>query len=80
MPTSGKEGTISMTSAAAPDTAGQDVLGGVDSHADTLHVAVISDNGGHLADAEFPATAAGYAGTTSSPTPTANGSKPLDRQ
>ncbi|MFD5405987.1 IS110 family RNA-guided transposase [Streptomyces griseorubiginosus] len=55
-----------MTSAAAPDTADQDVLGGdvlggVDSHADTLHVAVISDNGGHLADAEFTTTAAGYA-------------------
>jgi transposase len=50
-----------MTSAAAPDTADQDVFGGVDSHADTLHVAVISDNGGHLADAEFTTTAAGYA-------------------
>ncbi|MFE5853020.1 transposase [Streptomyces sp. NPDC056500] len=35
---------------------------GVDSHTDTdtLHVAVISDNGGHLADAEFATTAAGY--------------------
>jgi transposase len=61
VPTSGKEGTISMTSAAAQDTADQDVFGGVDSHADTLHVAVISDNGGHLADAEFTTTAAGYA-------------------
>ena len=50
-----------MTSVAAPDTADQDVLGGVDSHADTLHVAVISDNGGHLADAEFTTTVAGYA-------------------
>ncbi|MET4658434.1 MULTISPECIES: IS110 family RNA-guided transposase [Streptomyces] len=50
-----------MTSAAAQDTADQDVFGGVDSHADTLHVAVISDNGGHLADAEFTTTAAGYA-------------------
>ncbi|MFD0511805.1 IS110 family transposase [Streptomyces aureus] len=61
MPTSGKEGTTSMTSAAAQDTADQDVFGGVDSHADTLHVAVISDNGGHLADAEFATTPAGYA-------------------
>lgn len=61
MPTSGKEGTISMTSAAAQETTDQDVFGGVDSHADTLHVAVISDNGGHLADAEFTTTAAGYA-------------------
>jgi transposase len=54
-------GTISMTSAAAPDAADQDVFGGVDSHADTLHVAVISDNGGHLADGEFATTVAGYA-------------------
>ncbi|MFF7870951.1 transposase [Streptomyces qaidamensis] len=37
------------------------MFGGVDSHADTVHVAVISDNGGHLADAEFTTTAAGYA-------------------
>ncbi|MET9087079.1 transposase, partial [Streptomyces sp. NPDC004237] len=37
------------------------MFGGVDSHADTLHVAVISDNGGRLADAEFTTTAAGYA-------------------
>jgi hypothetical protein len=50
-----------MTSAAAPDTADQDVYGGVDSHADTLHVAVASDNGGHLADAEFATTVAGHA-------------------
>lgn len=50
-----------MTSAAVPDTADQDVFGGVDSHTDTLHVAVISDNGGHLVDAEFTTTAAGYA-------------------
>jgi hypothetical protein len=46
-----------MTSAAAPDTAVQEVFGGVDSHADTVHAAVISDNGGHLADAEFTTTA-----------------------
>ncbi|MCX5396366.1 IS110 family transposase [Streptomyces sp. NBC_00102] len=39
----------------------QAVFGGVDSHADTVHVAVVSDNGGHLADAEFATTAAGYA-------------------
>ncbi|WP_456300721.1 IS110 family transposase [Streptomyces poriticola] len=42
------------------DSADQDVFGGVDSHADTIHVAVISDKGGHLADAEFATTAAGY--------------------
>ncbi|MFJ4185490.1 IS110 family transposase [Kitasatospora sp. NPDC089509] len=50
-----------MTSAATEDTAGRDVFAGVDSHADTIHVAAVSDNGGHLADAEFPTTAAGYA-------------------
>ncbi|MET8507083.1 IS110 family transposase [Streptomyces sp. NPDC004787] len=37
------------------------MFGGVDSHADTIHVAVIGDNGGHLADAEFATTTAGYA-------------------
>ncbi|WP_181802649.1 IS110 family RNA-guided transposase [Streptomyces shenzhenensis] len=50
-----------MTSEVVDDTADQDVSGGVDSHADTIHVAVISDNGGQLADAEFATTAAGYA-------------------
>lgn len=50
-----------MTSAVTDDMADQNVFAGVDSHADTLHVAVISDNGGHLADAEFTTTAAGYA-------------------
>ncbi|MET9648217.1 hypothetical protein ABZY22_32210, partial [Streptomyces syringium] len=39
----------------------QNVFAGVDSHTDTLHVAVISDNGGHLANAEFTTTPAGYA-------------------
>ncbi|MGW4898832.1 IS110 family transposase [Kitasatospora sp. NPDC004240] len=43
------------------DAADQAVFGGVDSHADTLHVAVVGDNGGHLADAEFATTPAGYA-------------------
>lgn len=50
-----------MTSEVAADTMDQEVFGGVDSHTDTIHVAVISDNGGHLADAEFATTAAGYA-------------------
>ncbi|CAM5620177.1 hypothetical protein SALBM217S_04366 [Streptomyces griseoloalbus] len=57
----GWEGSISMTSEGAADTEDQDVFGGVDSHTDTVHVAVISDNGGHLADAEFATTTAGYA-------------------
>ncbi|MFE1935910.1 IS110 family transposase [Streptomyces sp. NPDC059474] len=52
-----------MAAQAPEDTAGtgQRVFGGVDSHTDTLHVAVISDNGGHLADTEFATTPAGYA-------------------
>jgi hypothetical protein len=53
----------SMAAQAPEDTTGTDqkVFGGADSHTDTLHVAVISDNGGHLADAEFTTTPAGYA-------------------
>ncbi|MET7520753.1 IS110 family transposase [Streptomyces sp. NPDC005480] len=49
-----------MTAAGTVDTVGQRVFGGVDSHADTIHVAVVTDNGRHLADAEFPTTTAGY--------------------
>ncbi|MFG2236833.1 IS110 family transposase [Streptomyces sp. NPDC048723] len=49
-----------MTAADTAGTADQGVFGGVDSHADTIHVAVVTDNGGHLADAEFPTTTAGY--------------------
>jgi transposase len=37
------------------------IVGGVDTHADTHHAAVVLMNGRRLADAEFPATAAGYA-------------------
>ncbi|MGW1137050.1 hypothetical protein [Streptomyces zhihengii] len=37
------------------------MFGGVDRLADTIHAAAISDNGGHLADAEFVTTTAGYA-------------------
>jgi transposase len=37
------------------------IVGGVDTHADTHHAAVLLLNGGRLADAQFPATAAGYA-------------------
>ena len=36
------------------------VVGGVDSHADTVHVAVISAHGAELGDQEFPTTPAGY--------------------
>ncbi|WP_326718250.1 IS110 family transposase [Streptomyces sp. NBC_00243] len=49
-----------MTAVVVEGTVDQNVFGGVDSHAGTVHVAVISDNGGHLADAEFTTTA-GYA-------------------
>lgn len=38
------------------------VTGGVDTHKDTHHAAVMLMNGRRLADREFPATAAGYAG------------------
>ncbi len=37
------------------------VTGGVDTHSETHHAAVVLMNGRRLADAEFPATAAGYA-------------------
>jgi transposase len=39
----------------------QRIAGGVDTHSDTHHAAVVLINGRRLADAEFPATAAGYA-------------------
>ncbi|MGW5015850.1 IS110 family transposase [Micromonospora chalcea] len=37
------------------------VIGGVDTHRDTHHAAIIDSTGGLLADAEFPATSDGYA-------------------
>jgi len=37
-----------------------EVIGGIDSHADTLHVAVIDTRGVRLADQEFPTTTLGY--------------------
>jgi transposase len=36
------------------------ITGGVDTHADTHHAAVVLMNGRRLADRQFPATAAGY--------------------
>lgn len=36
------------------------IVGGVDTHADTIHVAVITDLGRPLADREFPTTTPGY--------------------
>src|SRR5665647_2869480 len=38
----------------------QQNLGGVDSHRDTIHVAVITEVGQPVADREFPTTTAGY--------------------
>ncbi len=35
-------------------------VGGVDSHKDTIHVAVITAIGSNVADREFPTTQAGY--------------------
>lgn len=40
--------------------ANANVIGGVDTHSETHHAAVIDANGKHLGDAQFPATAAGY--------------------
>ena len=37
-----------------------EVYAGVDTHSRTHHAAVIDRLGRHLADAQFPATAAGY--------------------
>src|SRR5262249_12316105 len=36
------------------------VVGGVDTHSQTHHAAVIDDLGREVSDCEFPATAAGY--------------------
>ncbi|WP_307665571.1 hypothetical protein [Streptomyces sp. V1I1] len=49
-----------MTGTDTADAVEEIVVGGVDSHADTIHVGVVTGRGGHLADAEFPTTAAGY--------------------
>jgi transposase len=42
-------------------TPAREVVAGVDTHADTHHAAVIDTVGQRLGDAQFPATAAGYA-------------------
>jgi transposase len=53
---SGTKGRTSMTN---QDPIEQPV-GGVDSHKDTIHVAVITGTGRPVADQEFPTTEAGY--------------------
>ena len=45
-----------MTSAEAPEQ----VYGGIDTHEDTIHVAVVNDRGHDLEDREFPTSPAGY--------------------
>ena len=47
-----------MTSMASPTT--RVVIGGVDTHSQTHHAAVIDEVGRRLGDREFPATPAGY--------------------
>ena len=47
-----------MMTATPPQATG--VVGGVDTHADTIHVAAIDDLGRELGDREFPTTPAGY--------------------
>ena len=53
---SGTKGSTSM----ANNAEGIDVVGGVDSHKDTIHVAVITGTGRPVGDREFPTTEAGY--------------------
>jgi transposase len=61
---SGTKGRTSMTNQGsvsaneAPESA--DAVGGVDSHKDTIHVAVITGTGRPVDDQAFPTTAAGY--------------------
>lgn len=53
---SGTKGSTSM----ANQNAVSDAVGGVDSHKDTIHVAVITGTGRSVDDHEFPTTEAGY--------------------
>jgi transposase len=50
----------SMTTSRCPVTAQGPVTGGVDTHGQTHHAAVIDQVGRHLADREFPTTPGGY--------------------
>jgi transposase len=51
------EGSSIMTATGHPTTG---VVGGIDTHADTIHVAAIDELGRELDDREFPTTPAGY--------------------
>ena len=50
-----------MSNTTRPSTTPGVVFAGADTHADTIHIAVVSEHGRDLADQEFPTTAAGYA-------------------
>src|SRR5680860_1920330 len=56
------EGTSIMTATSDASTSErEDVIGGVDTHADTIHVALVSVLGRDLVDKEFATTPEGYA-------------------
>jgi transposase len=57
LPESSRKAVPIMTAPARPAPV---VVGGSDTHADTVHVAAISTLGREVADREFPTTAAGY--------------------
>jgi transposase len=49
-----------MMTAAEPTDEVEAVVGGIDSHEDTIHVAVVTVRGAEVTDQEFPTTPAGY--------------------
>jgi transposase len=55
-----RSGTRTVGAAMADNTQERDVFAGVDTHADTHHVAVIDALGRQLADREFRTTPQGY--------------------
>lgn len=54
------QATTQARAQVVPDPSTGGVIGGVDTHADTIHVAAIDDCGRDLGDAEFPTSPAGY--------------------
>lgn len=50
-----------MSNTTRPSTRPGVVFAGADTHADTIHIAVVTEHGQNLADQEFTTTAAGYA-------------------
>lgn len=50
-----------MSNTTRPSTRPGVVFAGADTHADTIHIAVVTEHGQDLADQEFPTTVAGYA-------------------